>query len=111
MLRLLMAAGGNNGADVAGGGGLNFLGFPVVLTHPLESRLSGTGSAIACLFGDLSQACTMGTRREISVKTDSSRFIEFDQLLTFATARVAMVAHDLGDTSKAGPIVALKFAS
>jgi HK97 family phage major capsid protein len=111
MLRLLMAAGGNNGADVAGGGGLQFLGFPVVLTHPLESRLTGTGSAIACLFGDLSQACTMGTRREISVKTDASRFIEFDQLLTFATARVAMVAHDLGDTSKAGPIVALKFAA
>ncbi len=111
MLRLLMAAGGNNGADVAGGGGLNFLGFPVVLTHPLESRLTGTGSAIACLFGDLSQACTMGTRREVTVKTDSSRFIEFDQLLTFATARVAMVAHDLGDASKAGPIVALKFAS
>ncbi len=111
MLRLLMAAGGNNGADVAGGGGLQFLGFPVVLTHPLESRLTGTGSAISCLFGDLSQACTMGTRREVTVKTDSSRFIEFDQLLTFATARVAMVAHDLGDTSKAGPIVALKFAS
>ena len=111
MLRLLMAAGGNNGADVAGGAGLQFLGFPVVLCHPLESRLTGTGSAIGCLFGDLSQACTMGTRREISIKTDASRFIEFDQMLTFATARVAMVAHDLGDTSKAGPLVALKFAA
>ncbi len=111
MLRLMMAAGGNNQADVAGGAGTSFLGYPVVTVHPLESRLTGTGNAIACLFGDLSQACTMGTRREISVKTDSSRFIEFDQLLTFATARVAMVAHDLGDTSKAGPIVALKFAS
>jgi HK97 family phage major capsid protein len=111
MLRLMMAAGGNNQADVAGGAGTSFLGYPVVTVHPLESRLTGTGSAIACLFGDLSQACTMGTRREVTVKTDSSRFIEFDQLLTFATARVAMVAHDLGDTSKAGPIVALKFAS
>ena len=111
MLRLMMAAGGNNQADVAGGAGTSFLGYPVVTVHPLESRLTGTGSAIACLFGDLSQACTMGTRREISVKTDASRFIEFDQLLTFATARVAMVAHDLGDTSKAGPLVALKFAS
>jgi HK97 family phage major capsid protein len=111
MLRLMMAASGNNQADVAGGANLSFLGFPVVLVHPLESRLTGTASAIACLFGDLSQACTMGTRREISVKTDASRFVEFDQLLTFATARVAMVAHDLGDSSKAGPLVALKFAS
>jgi HK97 family phage major capsid protein len=109
MLRLMMAASGNNQADVAGGANLSFLGFPVVLVHPLESRLTGTANAIACLFGDLSQACTMGTRREVSVKTDASRFIEFDQLLTFATARVAMVAHDLGDTTKAGPLVALKF--
>lgn len=111
MLRLMMNASGNNQADVAGGANLQFLGFPVVLCHPLESRLTGTGSAIACLFGDLSQACTYGVRREVSIKTDASRFIEYDQLLTFATARVAMVAHDLGDTSKAGPIVALKFAA
>jgi HK97 family phage major capsid protein len=111
MLRLMMAASGNNQADVAGGANLSFLGFPVVLVHPLESRLTGTANQIACLFGDLSQACTMGTRREITVKTDASRFVEFDQLLTFATARVAMVAHDLGDSSKAGPLVALKFAS
>ena len=111
MLRLMMAASGNNQADVAGGANLSFLGFPVVLTHPLESRLTGTGSAIACLFGDLSQACILGTRREISVKTDASRIIEFEQLLTFATARVSLVASDLGSTSKAGPIVALKFAA
>ena len=110
MLRLMMAVGGNNVADVAGGAGLNFLGFPVVLTHPLESDLTGTTGNVACLFGDLSQAATMGMRREVTVKTDASRFIEFDQLLTFATARVAMVAHDLGSTTKAGPIVALQFA-
>lgn len=111
MLRLMMAASGNNQADVAGGANLQFLGFPVVLVHPMESRLSGTASQIACLFGDLSQAVTMGIRREVSVKTDASRFIEFDQLLTFATARMASVAHDLGSTTVAGPIVALKFAA
>ena len=111
MLRLMMAASGNNQADVAGGANLQFLGFPVVITQPLEARLTGTGSAVACLFGDLSQAATYGVRREVSIKTDASRFIEFDQLLTFATSRVAMVAHDLGDTSKAGPLVALRFAA
>jgi len=110
MLRLMVSTAGNNAADVAGGAGLQFLGFPVVLCHPLESRLSGTTGQIACLFGDLSQAATYGVRRDISVKTDASRFIEFDQLLTFASARVAMVAHDLGDTAKAGPLVGLKFA-
>ena len=111
MLRLMMAASGNNRADVAAGANLQFLGFDVVLVHPLESRLTGTGNAVACLFGDLSQAATMGVRREVSIKTDASRFVEFDQLLTFATARMASVAHDLGTTSVAGPIVALRFAA
>jgi HK97 family phage major capsid protein len=111
MLRLMMGAGGNNVADVAGGANLQFLGFPVVLVHPMESALTSTGGKIACLFGDLSQAATMGVRREVSIKTDASRFIEFDQLLTFATSRMASVVHDLGDGTKAGPIVALKFAA
>jgi len=109
MLRLMMAASGNNQADVAGGANLQFLGFPVVLVHPMVSALTGTANQIACLFGDLSQAVTMGIRREVSVKTDASRFVEYDQLLTFATARMASVAHDLGSTTVAGPIVALKF--
>jgi HK97 family phage major capsid protein len=111
MLRLMMAAGGNNVADVAGGAGLSFLGFPVVLCHPLESRLTGTQDAVACLFGDLSQACTIGVRREVEIRTDASRFIEFDQVLTFSTSRVSMVAHDLGDNTKAGPIVALRMTN
>jgi len=109
MLRLMVAASGNNAADVAGGAGLQFLGFPVVLAHPLESALTGTTGKVACLFGDLSQAATFGERRAVTIKTDTSRFIEYDQTLTFATARVAIVAHDLGSTSKAGPVVALKF--
>lgn len=110
MLRLMMATAGNNVADVAAGAGLQFLGYPVVLVHSLESGLGVNTGKIACLFGDLSQAVTMGVRREISIKTDASRFIEFDQLLTFATSRMASVAHDLGSTTVAGPIVALKFA-
>jgi HK97 family phage major capsid protein len=81
----------------------------VRLVQAMESRLTGTASGVACLFGDLSQAATYGERRAVTIKTDTSRFIEFDQTLTFATARVAIVAHDLGNNSKAGPIVALRF--
>ena len=111
MLRLMIAASGNNAADVAGGAALQFLGFPVVLCHPLESALTGTNSNVACLFGDMSQAATFAMRRDINIVTDKSRFVELDQTLVFATARVAMLAHDLGDTSTAGPIVALRFAA
>jgi HK97 family phage major capsid protein len=109
MLRLMVANAGNNAADIAGGANLQFLGFPVVLCHPLQSALTGTTGTVACLFGDMSQAATYGERRGVTIKTDASRFIEYDQTLTFATARVAMVAHDLGSAAKAGPICALKF--
>jgi hypothetical protein len=109
MLRLMVSHAGNNAADIAGGANLQFLGFPVVLCHPLQSALTGTTGTVACLFGDMSQAATYGERRAVTIKTDASRFIEYDQTLTFATARVAMVAHDLGSAAKAGPICALKF--
>jgi HK97 family phage major capsid protein len=109
MLRLMVSNAGNNAADIAGGANLQFLGFPVVLCHPLQSALTGTTGTVACLFGDMSQAATYGERRGVTIKTDASRFIEYDQTLTFATARVAMVAHDLGSAAKAGPVCALKF--
>jgi len=111
MLRLMTAAGGNGKGDIAGGFAESFLGYPVRLVHSLESRLTGTASGVACLFGDLSQAATFGERRAVTIKTDTSRFVEYDQTLTFATSRVAILAHDLGGTSKAGPLVALKFAA
>ena len=111
MLRLMMAGNGNSASDIAGGAGLNFLGFPVRLVHSMVSDLTGTGEEIACLFGDLSQAATFGERLAISIRTASERYIEFDQTLTFATTRNAIVVHDLGSTTKAGPICALKFAS
>ena len=109
MLRLMVSNAGNNATDIAGGANLQFLGFPVVLCHPLQSALTGTTGTVACLFGDMSQAATYGERRAVTIKTDGSRFIEYDQTLTFATARVAIVPHDLGSTTKAGPVVALKF--
>ncbi len=115
MLRLAMLPGGSSGpggnstSDVATGFGERFLGYPVRLVHSMESRLTGTTAGVACLFGDLSQAATFGERRAISIKTASERYIELDQTLTFATTRNAMVVHDLGSTTKSGPVVALKF--
>lgn len=111
MLRLMMATSGNSASDIAGGAGLQFLGFPVRLVHSMESDLTGTAGGIACLFGDLSQAATFGERRAVSIRTASERYIEYDQTLTFATTRNSLVVHDLGSTTVAGPIVALKFAS
>jgi HK97 family phage major capsid protein len=115
MLRLAMlpggatGPGGNSSDNVASGFGETFLGYPVTLVQSMESRLTGTTGGCAAIFGDLSQAAIFGERRAISIKTASERYIEFDQTLTFATTRNAMVVNDLGSTTKAGPVVALKF--
>lgn len=115
MLRLSMLpggssnAGGNNADNVAAGFGERFLGYPVTLVQPMQSALTGTTGTVAALFGDLSQAAIFGERRAISVKTASERYIEFDQTMTFATTRNAMIVNDIGSTTKAGPVVALKF--
>lgn len=108
MLRLAFQSNGNTKADVAGGFDLQWLGFPVVLVHSMVSDLSGTGGKVLALFGDLSQAATFGERRAISVRTASERYIEYDQTLTFATTRNAIMVHDLGSSTVAGPVIALK---
>lgn len=115
MLRLAMLPGGSSGAggnssdNVAAGFGETFLGYPVTLVQSLESRLTGTTGGCAAIFGDLSQAAIFGERRAINIRTASERYVEFDQTLTFATTRNAMVVNDIGSTTKAGPVVALKF--
>lgn len=111
LLRLLAQSGGNTGSNVADGFPEKFLGYPVYLCHSLLGDLTGTGGKISMLFGDLAMAATFGDRREISLKTSTERYIEFDQTYTFASARVAINVHDIGDNTKAGPVVALKFAA
>lgn len=115
MLRLAMlpggasGPGGNSSSDVAAGFGERFLGYPVTLVHSMHSSLTDSSGEVACLFGDLSQAAVYGERRAIQIRTASERYIEYDQTLTFATTRNAMVVHDVGSTTKAGPVVALQF--
>lgn len=111
MIRLMAAAGGNAKADLAGGFPDQFMGYPVVKVLPMESGLTGTGGKILALFGDLSLSSTFGERRGVTLKTDTSRYVELDQTYTFATTRVAIVTHDLGSTTEAGPVIALKAAA
>ncbi len=51
------------------------------------------------LFGDMSQAVTFGSRRDIRFRVDESRYAEYDQLVLIATQRFYIVAHDLGTDS------------
>jgi HK97 family phage major capsid protein len=75
----------------------------------MHSSLDDSSGEVACLFGDLSQAAVYGERRAIQIRTSADRWMEYDQTLTFASTRNAIVVSDVGSTTKAGPVVALKF--
>lgn len=111
MQRLEYAGGGNTTANIAGGTGMTFLGYPVVISQVLNTTLGSDVSAIKCLFGDLRMAATLGDRRGISVAmSDQVRFTQ-DQMAIKGTERFDIFVHDLGDGTNAGPIVALKTAA
>jgi HK97 family phage major capsid protein len=59
------------------------------------------------MFGDLSLAATLGDRRQITVGLSQDRYFVEDQIGIKATQRYDINVHDLGDTSDAGPLVAL----
>lgn len=108
MQALMYAAGGNTTENVAGQTQMTFLGYPVVISQVLNKTLTAQTDTIKCLFGDLSMAATMGSRRDITLRTSTERFFEYDQMAIQGTERFDINVHDLGSTSEAGPIVALK---
>lgn len=104
-------SGGNTARDVASGLGLQFLGFPVRLVHVLNGTLGTDNGKIKVLFGDLGLSTMYGVRRQMSIRTSTERYAELDQTLMLATTRFAALTHDVGSTTVAGPLVALKTAA
>ena len=109
MQRLANAAGGVTMAEIAGGMSRSFLGYPVVVSQVLESRLTGTTGLRACYFGDLSMGSYLGTRRGIAIALDSSRYFELDQVAIKATQRFDINVHDRGTASASGGLIGLVF--
>ena len=107
MGRLQAAAGGNTIQTLNGDFGSSYLGAPVVEVQTLPTTTGDLSEKVMALYGDLSQSSTMGDRRDIRLQIANERYIEFDQVGIMATERFDIVNHDFGDTSEAGPIVAL----
>lgn len=105
--RLAATAGGNTIQSIQGGLGLSFLGYPVVISQVLESSTGDLNNKPMVLFGNLELAATMGDRRSFTVATSSDYKFAEDQIALKATQRIDIAIHDYGDTSTAGPIVAL----
>ena len=105
-MRLVDAVGGNTNATLATGPSMTtFLGYPVEFTEVLEKRLTGTSAATFGYFGDLRKGVVMGSRKEITLALDSSRFFDSDSVALRAVARWDAVVHDVGNATTSGGIV------
>ncbi len=104
---LKQAAGGNTIQTLAGRPQLNYLGYPIRISQKMPTSIGDLSNVAMLLFGDFSKAATMGDRRGFTIRVLNERYAEYDQIGIVATERFDIVVHDLGDTSVAGPVVAL----
>lgn len=84
-----------------------YSGYPIRISQKLPTTSGTINGSVMVYFGDLSMAAAMGDRRGFRAQVLEERYAEYDQLGIRGTERFDIVVHDVGDTSTAGPIVAL----
>ena len=110
VLDLLADAGGNTNLTLAGGVAVpSLFGYEVVLADVLPK--TEANSQLCAYFGALELGATMGDRRPTEIAVSEDRFFEADQIGVRGTTRFDINCHDVGDSSTAGAIVALKTAA
>ncbi len=105
--RLMANAGGNTIQNMEGGYGRSYMGYPIVVSQVLPTSTSAINDVAMLYFGDLAMSSTMGDRRDMMVFPSEHRYMDTDQIGIRFTSRFDIVNHDYGDTTVAGPIVAL----
>ena len=105
--RITGAAGGATLEALAGPQFRSYLGFPIVTTPKMPTTTGDLSNLAMILFGDMRMATTFGDRRGFRMAILRERYAEFDQIGIIATERFDINAHDLGDNTTGGPIVAL----
>lgn len=106
--RLGAASGGVTWAERKGMGYVPmYAGRPIVLCDDMNQTLDSS-SAIDAYFGDFSRGCAFGNRLEMSIEMSTQEAFSSYQVVFLGVSRFDFVAHDVGTTTAAGPIVALK---
>lgn len=108
--RLGYAASGNTVETIARGpSGKYALGFPVEFDQTLPTAGGSTdySNQAVAFFGDMSLAVAFGNRRGMTIRQSDQRYLEYDQIGIVGTERFDIVAHGLGTSTVAGPLVAL----
>lgn len=105
--RLALAAGGNNGMDIANGITPRYFGIPVEFSQVMPTTESG--GAVYAYVGDLSQACFFGDRRATSIAFSDSALNAFeqDERVVRGTERFDIVCANVGGSSATGAMVKL----
>lgn len=85
-----------------------FLGYPVEFVEVLPSTLANQASTIVALFGDMRLAAKLGNRDQIRMATSRDRYFELDQTAVKGETSFGFNHYRTGDTTKAGPVVALQ---
>lgn len=105
--RLLDALGGNTNANVAGGTGMMFKGYPVTISQVLLNGAGTTGQVFG-YFGDLGLTSYIGRRRGMTMRSSNERYFENDQVAIKATQRLDINIYDVGTASESGGLIQLK---
>lgn len=105
--RLAMAAGGATAAEVAAGMAPRYFGYPVVISQALPASSTTTDGTVLAYFGDLSMACYLGDRRDMSIKLSDSALNAFeqDEIAIKGTERADIICANVGDASTAGAVI------
>ena len=111
--RLQLAAGGALPGDVARGGEMMLLGYPITWVNVMSA--APAASTIGAVFGDLKLSSKLGNRRGRTVEMGFENDDFTKGLVTvLGTQRVAINNHTITDprsTANTGPVVGLKLAA
>jgi len=82
-----------------------FLGYPVEFVSAMPS--TEANSQICAILGDLQLGAYLGERRQLEIARSDQRYFESDLIGIRGLERIDINAYGVGDTTEAGPIVAL----
>jgi len=103
MAPIITDAGGRTVMESQNGITLNFFGTPYEVVNAMP-RVGAAGQ-VACLYGDIYQAATLGSRRSMTVRRSPEVYFTSEEIAVMATERYALNIHDLGDADTAGPVI------
>lgn len=103
-----VGAGGNTLENLSAMSEPVFLGYPIVVSPVFPDDASATyNGSVMIGFGNLAQAATVATRRDIRVQQSEHRYFELDQIGVKGTMRHSINVHDLGSNTVKSPFAVL----